>query len=351
MGLVLAPAGVAFDLSKTRVHHDRHPPRRRPRPGRRARLESPADGGHAGRLDVQGPCRCWPRCRSSSSPGSSGEVAPPAYAFVAAMFGKACSATCSAYHQRPDSPLVGPRLQLSSGHSMGSMLFFGASHTSSTSRSSHHVWRVVAVVACALAALRDRRAPFCRRPHFTTWWRVAAGLCWMAVCLSGTEGWVRWHDYRRVRREAAWSPSPRRPDPGRPAGRSGAGAGPATRRSRAARMRPGKPRRRRPSAVAGARRPRRSRRRAADWGEGLPGILRPWERGARRASSSGARARGRRAGVPPQGPGHRAACAGPLRPRGPRRAAGGVAGPGARPAVYLDCHTATAEGAGFRASA
>ena len=31
----------------------------------------------------------------------------------------------------------------------------------------------------------------------------AAGLCWVAVCLSGTEAWVRWRDWRRKRAGAA----------------------------------------------------------------------------------------------------------------------------------------------------
>ena len=31
----------------------------------------------------------------------------------------------------------------------------------------------------------------------------AAGLSWLAVCLSGTEAWVRWRDWRRKRAAAA----------------------------------------------------------------------------------------------------------------------------------------------------
>ena len=132
------------------------------------------------------------------------------YAFAAAVTGGAAlNYLLKAYFHRarPDSPLVVTYgFSFPSGHAMGAMLFFGSlAYVIYFTIERHHVWRIVAVVACALAVLAIGTSRIYLGVHYFTDVVAGffAGLSWMAVCLTGTEAWVRWRDYRRDRRPAA----------------------------------------------------------------------------------------------------------------------------------------------------
>jgi undecaprenyl-diphosphatase len=93
-----------------------------------------------------------------------------------------------------------------SGHSMGSMLFFGAlAYVVYFSFDGHQLWRLAAVVLCAVLVLLVGLSRVYLGVHYLS--DVAAGfaggLFWIGVCLSGTEAWVRLRDWRRARQPAA----------------------------------------------------------------------------------------------------------------------------------------------------
>lgn len=131
------------------------------------------------------------------------------YAFVATMAGGALlNALMKLYYHRarPDSPLVMAHgYSFPSGHSMGSMCFFGSlAYVIFFTIERRHVLRIVAVVACALAVLAIGASRIYLGVHYFTdvVAGYAAGLGWMAVCFTGVEAWVRWSDYRAARRKA-----------------------------------------------------------------------------------------------------------------------------------------------------
>lgn len=111
------------------------------------------------------------------------------------------------HFQRP-RPSELPRLvyaggySFPSGHSMGSMLFFGAlAYVVYFSIEGRRALRVAAVVACALLVVLVGGSRVYLGVHYLS--DVAAGfaggLFWLAVCVSGTEAWVRLRDWRRAR--------------------------------------------------------------------------------------------------------------------------------------------------------
>lgn len=87
-----------------------------------------------------------------------------------------------------------------SGHSMGSMLFYGAlACVVFFSTKRHWLVRIAGVVGCLLAALMIGASRVYLGVHYIT--DVAAGftaaLCWIGICITGTEGWIRLRDRRR----------------------------------------------------------------------------------------------------------------------------------------------------------
>jgi undecaprenyl-diphosphatase len=92
-----------------------------------------------------------------------------------------------------------------SGHSMGAMLFFGSlAYVLYFTLEVHRVWRIAAVVLCVLATVAIGLSRVYLGVHYLS--DVVAGwiaaLCWIAVCLTGTEAWIKWRDWRRGRRLA-----------------------------------------------------------------------------------------------------------------------------------------------------
>ena len=121
------------------------------------------------------------------------------------------------HRARPESSLVlSHGFSFPSGHSMGAMCFFGSlAYVIFFTIERRHVWRIVAVVACALCVVAIGGSRIYLGVHYFT--DVVAGytggLFWMAVCFSATEAWVRWHAYRASRRKAAVKAAATKADP------------------------------------------------------------------------------------------------------------------------------------------
>jgi undecaprenyl-diphosphatase len=93
-----------------------------------------------------------------------------------------------------------------SGHAMGAILLFGSlAYVIYFSIEHSRRLRVLAVTLCALLTLIIGMSRVYLGVHYLSdvLAGFAAGLCWLAVCLSGTEAWVRWTDWRRKRAGAA----------------------------------------------------------------------------------------------------------------------------------------------------
>jgi membrane-associated phospholipid phosphatase len=93
-----------------------------------------------------------------------------------------------------------------SGHAMGAMLLFGSlAYVVYFSIDHSRRLRVLAVTLCALLTLIIGLSRVYLGVHYLSdvLAGFVAGLCWLAVCLSGTEAWVRWTDWRRKRAAAA----------------------------------------------------------------------------------------------------------------------------------------------------
>jgi undecaprenyl-diphosphatase len=91
-----------------------------------------------------------------------------------------------------------------SGHSMGSMLFFGSlAYVVYFSIENHRRWGAAAAVACMALVVLVGGSRIYLGVHYLTdvLAGFAAGLFWICMCLSATEGWIRLRDWRRRRRE------------------------------------------------------------------------------------------------------------------------------------------------------
>jgi undecaprenyl-diphosphatase len=90
-----------------------------------------------------------------------------------------------------------------SGHSMGSTLFFGGlAYVLFFSVDRHPFRRVTGVVLCLIASIAIGLSRVYLHVHYLS--DVAAGfvagLAWIGICVSSTEGWIRWKDRRRSRK-------------------------------------------------------------------------------------------------------------------------------------------------------
>ncbi|HEV8254776.1 MAG TPA: phosphatase PAP2 family protein [Vicinamibacteria bacterium] len=129
------------------------------------------------------------------------------YAFAAAVLGSAVlTQALKAYFQRarPSSPLVlAHGYSFPSGHSMAAMTFYGTlAYVIYFSDKRHLKLRLAAVAACALMVGAIGLSRVYLGVHYFTdvVAGYAGGLCWASVCMSGTEAWVRWTDWRQRRR-------------------------------------------------------------------------------------------------------------------------------------------------------
>lgn len=132
-------------------------------------------------------------------------------AFLASMIGGSLlNVVLKTWFQRPRPTEVIPLataggFSFPSGHSMGSMLFFGSLayvvYFSIEDKRTKFKRRVLAVTACAVTILIIGSSRIYLGVHYLSdvVAGFTAGLCWLGVCLSATEGWVRWRDWRRAR--------------------------------------------------------------------------------------------------------------------------------------------------------
>jgi membrane-associated phospholipid phosphatase len=129
------------------------------------------------------------------------------YAFVATVVGGALLllALKQYYHrERPTSPFaVAHGYSFPSGHAMGAMLLYGSlAYVAHFTLKHHRVWRMAAVVACILMVIAIGASRIYLGVHYFTdvVGGFAAGLCWAAVCFSGTEAWAGWRDFESRRK-------------------------------------------------------------------------------------------------------------------------------------------------------
>jgi undecaprenyl-diphosphatase len=93
-----------------------------------------------------------------------------------------------------------------SGHAMAATLLYGSlAYVIYFSIDHSRRLRILAVTLCALMILCIGASRVYLGVHYLSdvLAGFAAGLCWVAICLSGTEAWVRWRDWRRKRAQAA----------------------------------------------------------------------------------------------------------------------------------------------------
>jgi undecaprenyl-diphosphatase len=136
------------------------------------------------------------------------------YCFAAIMGGGAVLNLFlkDAFHRaRPATPhlVSAGGYSFPSGHSMGSVLFFGGLAYVlffSTERST--LERILAVVFCATAALLIGFSRIYLGVHYLSdvIAGYTAGLCWIGICIAGTETWVRLRDRRNSNRQGAKNP-------------------------------------------------------------------------------------------------------------------------------------------------
>lgn len=91
-----------------------------------------------------------------------------------------------------------------SGHSMGSMLFYGGlAYVFFFSVKWRRLVRVLCVLLCLSMPILIAFSRVYLGVHYMSdvIAGLTAGLCWIAICVSGTEGWVRLQDYRSRARE------------------------------------------------------------------------------------------------------------------------------------------------------
>jgi len=134
------------------------------------------------------------------------------YAFAATMIGGTLlnPALKVVFHRARPSGIAAlasaPGYSFPSGHAMGAMLLFGSlAYVIYFSIEHSRRLRLLAVTLCVLVILCIGASRVYLGVHYLSdvLAGFAAGLCWVAVCLSGTEAWVRWRDWRRKRAGAA----------------------------------------------------------------------------------------------------------------------------------------------------
>jgi membrane-associated phospholipid phosphatase len=130
-------------------------------------------------------------------------------AFLAAMGGGSLlNVLLKNYYQRPRPSLYEPLASVHgfsfpSGHSMGSMLFFASlAYVVYFTIESRRRWRVAVVVLCFVAVFVIGTSRVYLGVHYLSdvVAGFVAGLGWIGVCVTGTEGWVRWRDWRKTKR-------------------------------------------------------------------------------------------------------------------------------------------------------
>ena len=134
------------------------------------------------------------------------------YAFAATLVGGALLNPALKEAFRRARPSTADALAIShgysfpSGHAMGATLFFGSlAYVVYFSIDHSRRMRVLAVALCVLLILSIGVSRVYLGVHYLSdvVAGFTAGVCWVAVCLSGTEAWVRWRDWRRKRAAAA----------------------------------------------------------------------------------------------------------------------------------------------------
>lgn len=130
------------------------------------------------------------------------------YAFIATMAGGSLlNLALKGYYQRARPFEIEPLatahgFSFPSGHTMGSMLFFGSlAYVVYFTLETHHALRILGVILCIAATIVVGLSRVYLGVHYFS--DVVAGwvaaLCWIGVCLTGTEAWVKWRDWRRKR--------------------------------------------------------------------------------------------------------------------------------------------------------
>jgi len=120
-------------------------------------------------------------------------------AFAATMIGGSLlNVLLKSSTERPRPTVFEPLVHASgfsfpSGHSMGSMLFFGSlGYVLAVTLETHPAWRISAVVLCLGAAVAIGLSRVYLGVHYLS--DVAggfsAGMCWIGVCIAATEGWM-----------------------------------------------------------------------------------------------------------------------------------------------------------------
>jgi undecaprenyl-diphosphatase len=131
------------------------------------------------------------------------------YAFAATMIGgPLLNLLLKEYFQRPRPSEIEPLVvahgySFPSGHSMGSMLFFGSlAYVVYVTMEGSRAARAAAVALCVLTVLVIGGSRIYLHVHYLSdvVAGFAAGLCWLAVCISGAVAWARWRNWRRARR-------------------------------------------------------------------------------------------------------------------------------------------------------
>lgn len=91
-----------------------------------------------------------------------------------------------------------------SGHSMGSMLFFGGlAYVLFFSVERRPAWRIAGILSCLLAVLLIGASRVYLGVHYLSdvGGGFVAGLTWIGICITGTEGWIRLRDRNKASAE------------------------------------------------------------------------------------------------------------------------------------------------------
>ena len=111
------------------------------------------------------------------------------------------------HRDRPETAplIVAHGYSFPSGHAMGSMLFFGGlAYVVFFTAERHPVWRFLGILGCLIATLLIGASRIYLGVHYLSdvVAGFVAGLFWIGICVSGTEGWIRFRDRRRGRNKS-----------------------------------------------------------------------------------------------------------------------------------------------------